>query len=139
MPVRCSVTIAAPVQTVFAALTELERFPQWNPSVLVERLDGAPLAVGTRHRHTSGDRVLETQIAHVDAPNRFVVDFDDRRTRGRFEYRLHPTAGGTRLDYERQYVRAPLHVRLLSWTCPWFLGRGVRRSLQRLKAYLEAG
>lgn len=138
MPVRCSVTIAAPVERVFAALTEIDRFSGWNPSVLVEHLDGQPLAVGTRHRHTSGSRVLETRIAHVEVPNRFVVDFDDRRTRGRFEYRLTPAGTGTSLSYERRYERAPLGVRVLSIVCPWWLGRGMRRSLQRLKSYLEA-
>lgn len=45
--------VGAPPEVVFAVLTEVERWPEWTPTVTkVERLDdaGAPLALGGRLR-----------------------------------------------------------------------------------------
>ena len=45
--IRSEVDIAAPPEAVWAALTDVESFPSWNP--FIERLDG-PLVVGSRIR-----------------------------------------------------------------------------------------
>jgi uncharacterized membrane protein len=46
-----SVTIAAPVERVWAVIVEVERWPEMIPTVdAVERLDDGPLVVGSRTR-----------------------------------------------------------------------------------------
>ncbi len=46
-----SVEITAPCEQVWAVLADLERWPQWTPSVTsIELLEPGPLRVGTRAR-----------------------------------------------------------------------------------------
>jgi len=45
--------IAAPLAATWNVMTDLERWPEWTASVTrIERIDGAPLEVGTRVRIT---------------------------------------------------------------------------------------
>lgn len=48
MQVTRSITIAGPIDGVFAFVADLERLPVWQPEVVEVRCDG-PLAVGSRY------------------------------------------------------------------------------------------
>ena len=51
MDIERTIEIAAPAQRVWAVMTDVQRWPEWTPTVTsVERLDTGPLKVGSRVR-----------------------------------------------------------------------------------------
>ncbi|MFN2567728.1 MAG: SRPBCC family protein [Gemmatimonadaceae bacterium] len=51
MDVEQRIEVAAPPANVWAVMTDVERWPEWTPTVTsIERLDGGPLGVGSRVR-----------------------------------------------------------------------------------------
>ena len=62
------IDVAAPVETVWRVLTDLERWPSWNPDVTSMSVDG-PLAEGTVFRWKAGPRTIVSTIEYVDPPH----------------------------------------------------------------------
>ena len=65
------IDVAAPVETVWRVLTDLERWPSWNPDVTSMSVDG-PLAEGTVFRWKAGPGTIVSRIERVD-PLRLVA------------------------------------------------------------------
>jgi hypothetical protein len=65
------IDVDAPVETVWRVLTELEKWPSWNPDVTSMTVDG-PLAPGTVFRWKAGPRTIVSTIQRVE-PARSVV------------------------------------------------------------------
>jgi uncharacterized protein YndB with AHSA1/START domain len=59
------IDVAAPVDTVWRVLTDLERWPSWNPDVTSMSVDG-PLAAGTVFRWKAGPGTIVSTIQRVD-------------------------------------------------------------------------
>jgi hypothetical protein len=58
-----SADILAPFAKVWAVLVDVERWPEWTPTVSkVERLDPGPLALGTPTRPTSCTRIAQPKL-----------------------------------------------------------------------------
>ena len=63
--------IAADVQTVWDALSDIEHWPRWNKAVRSVSVHG-PVAPGTSFDWKAGPGTIKSRIAEVDAPNRIV-------------------------------------------------------------------
>ena len=75
--IELTVEIACPPENVFAALTDLERLPEWQSSAVSSKADG-PLAVGVRVREQRSmlGRELENEleVTAYDTPRRFALE-----------------------------------------------------------------
>jgi uncharacterized membrane protein len=71
--VERTVRVDADPQVVWDVLVDIERWPEWTPSVTaVERLDEGPLAVGSRVRlHQPRLAALVWEVTELDAPRAF--------------------------------------------------------------------
>ena len=88
--------LAAPPERVFAALTEVDKFPAWRSDVTsVEVLAGGPLP---RWRER-GDNDITFETQRADPPRQLVTRIADRSLPfgGSWTYDLTPSGNGTRL------------------------------------------
>lgn len=139
---RLSVTIARPLEDVFAVLTDPEKTPRWSAPAVEERwiTPGAP-TIGSRRLAIT--RMLgrrSENIAEVTAyePNRMweltSVSGPHFVVRATFA----PVDGGTRMDWNWRFdLQGPL--RLLEPVVVRLLGRQFTKDLARLKSMMESG
>jgi uncharacterized protein YndB with AHSA1/START domain len=139
---RISVTIARPIEEVYAVLTDPEKTPTWSaPAVEEHWTTPGPVAIGSiRHATTQfmGRRSGNDAELIAFEPNRswtlksvsgppFVVS-------ATFE----PVAGGTRVDWTWTFTfRGPL--KLFEPLVTSFFGRQFAKDLARLKELMETG
>jgi uncharacterized protein YndB with AHSA1/START domain len=137
-----SVTIARPVDAVFAYLTDGEKCPQWRSGVLdIKRVTGDG-GLGTRYRQgvkgPMGRRIAADYEVTAYEPNRrieFQAVAGPARPHGRYD--LAPDDGGTRVSFALDAQ--------LSGLRKLFMGAAVQRTmdaevkaLDQLKQVLEA-
>lgn len=103
--VEHTVTINQPVAKVFAAVTDFENEPQWQPAVLESRhMPPGPVGLGTRTfqaRKFFGRRVESTSDVTAFEPNHLMIctSTPDVSPPVETTYRIEPTNGGTRLTF----------------------------------------
>lgn len=101
-------SFAYPAERVFAAISDVRRYPEWRPGVReVTVLSEQPLR--WREDGTSGK--VEFEVAESEAPRRQVVAIvsKDLPFGGRWEYEVAPDGGQTRLTItERGDVYNPI-------------------------------
>ncbi|MFI2713095.1 SRPBCC family protein [Micromonospora sp. NPDC018662] len=96
-----SVEIAADIDRVWAVQTDVERWPEWTPSVTAaRRLEPGPLALGSTARLTQPRlRPAVWRVTEIDPPSGFVWESTSPGVRSRGEHRLVPLDGGrTRVE-----------------------------------------
>jgi len=139
---KLTVTIACPVEDVFAALTDVEKTHLWSaPAVEEHWTTPPPHGIGSRRhavtqmlgRRTENDaEVTEYEpnrhwaMTSVSGPP-FTVSAD-----------FSPVAGGTRVDWTWSFdFTGPM--RLASGPAAWMFGRLFAKDLARLKRLMESG
>jgi uncharacterized protein YndB with AHSA1/START domain len=108
--------IDAPIERVWAVLTEIEQWPAWNPDVKSVSLDG-PFAEGTTFRWKAGPGTITSLVEHIERPH--VVAWSGRTLgiRAVHVWRLESRDGGTLARTEESY--------------DGLVARVLRRSLQK--------
>jgi hypothetical protein len=103
----------ADIDTAFAALTDVEHYPDFiSPVERSERLTDGPFAAGTRWRETrtpfATKVTREMRVTACEPPHRFSVEALDHGTLHHIRYELEAVATGTRVTvrYELQPVSA---------------------------------
>ena len=137
-------TIDRSADDVYAALSDVERFPAWlvaSGVVSVERLDGGPLRVGSalRMQQMVGGRgtVLEGSITALEPPRRFALQARDRDgVAVRIEAIVSPVNDATRLSWSLR-LDLPLHYRMFESLVAPQAERAAGLDLEALKRRLE--
>jgi len=145
---RAETVIDAPPATVWAALTDLRRMPEWSPELVrMVPLKPGGLRVGQQYvglnRRKAAVWPTRSVVAVLD-PGRTLA-WDTRSSGARWIYELSPEGSGTRVVQRRPVPRG---ITLLSRAfAPVFLGgsdghaeeleQGMAETLARLKAALE--
>ncbi|MET7469644.1 SRPBCC family protein [Micromonospora sp. NPDC005686] len=91
-----SVEIAADVEQVWAVQSDIERWPEWTPSVTAaRRLEPGPLALGSTAR-LEQPRLPPAvwRVTEIEPPYSFVWESAGPGVRTRGEHRLAPTGDG---------------------------------------------
>jgi len=88
--------LAAPLERVYSALRDVEKFPGWRSDVKSVELLATTPAVRWRER---GDNDITFEMELADPPRRLVTRIVDRSLPfgGSWTYELSPQQGGTRL------------------------------------------
>lgn len=88
--------IAATPAAAWAALTDVDRWTDWNPVIDEARLDG-PLAVGSVIRWRTSGLTLASTLVTVEAEHAIGLDGTDQGIRGLHDWRIEPVDGRARV------------------------------------------
>jgi len=139
--------VDAPIEVVWAALSDARTYLEWWPQVYLEvRVEGEGLSPGRRsHFRTRGWLPYELHwtatVARVEPP-RYLESIASGDFVGRGEWFLEPRRGGTqvRLDWEvdaeKPLLRSlsPILKPLFRWNHGW----AMRRAMEGLEPYCRA-
>jgi uncharacterized protein YndB with AHSA1/START domain len=138
------VTIARPVEDVFAVLSDVENVPRWSRNTIEEKLmTPGPLGVGSRRRavlkgFAGRPMVNEAEMVEFEPNRKMVVRLIDAPVPARIVIDFLPVGEGTRLDWTAEVTprgllrpAGPLMLRLYRWA--------FQKDLDNLKALMESG
>jgi len=139
---RLSVTIARPLEEVFAVLTDPENTPKWSAPAVEERwITPGPPTIGSR-------RLAMTQVMGRRSENIAEVTAYEANRMWEMKSVSGPpfvaraefarSDGGTRVDWTWSFdLQGPM--RALAPLVTWFVGRQFTKDLVRLKRMMETG
>jgi uncharacterized protein YndB with AHSA1/START domain len=141
--ITSSITIARPIEDVFAVLTNVENTEKWFPAKVRESWTSKPPhGVGsTRHAVVTIGwfRTENDAVATVyDPPHRAVMRGTSSQAPFEATMTFEPVAGGTRLEATTElFLQGP--AKLLAGPFGRWYGRNWDRGLETLKAMMESG
>lgn len=129
-----TVTIDAPIETVFGALVNVQNNPHWIKSVsAIEMMDEPPLRVGSRFRETGGfmgvNMTDEKRVTLYEPPTAF--GFEGKFLGNATHYELEA------LDAERTAVRLSLTGTPPRGTPPAMQRHVLKQAVKRMTRDLE--
>lgn len=127
--------IEAPVELVWAVLSDLEGWPKWNRSVTRIRLKG-PLAVGTSFTWVGGGSKIVSRLEEIDKPSRIVWSGRTLGIRAVHVWRFRVVELGTLVQTEESFDG--LVVKFLPGLMRRMLDKALREGIEALKAEAEA-
>jgi uncharacterized protein YndB with AHSA1/START domain len=139
---RTSVTIARPVDEVFAVLSDPALTPRWSAAALEEAwITQPPHGIGSRRRAvTRGFGRRSENVAEVTAlePNRSWQMTSVSGPRFVADARFEPVDGGTRVDFAWTFDLGRA-TRLVGPVVRRVFGSQLEKDLARLKSMMESG
>jgi hypothetical protein len=144
-PVTVSVDVKRPRQEVFDYIDFFRNHENWMDHLFKDwRFEGPPRGVGAiakaRVDAPASREQVEFKVVGSTAPSGTVEEGESahgkRRTRG--TYRLSDlSGGGTRIEYELQWLKTPKSERILPPLSRAFMRRANAKGMRRLAAQLE--
>jgi carbon monoxide dehydrogenase subunit G len=130
--VEDSVEIAKPQELVFALVRDLERGPEWQPS-----LESVDVDAGTEVRRIGGRRQTATFfVVEDDAPRRLAIASEGGPAKARATFDLEPAGDGTIVKFKLD-VELRGAVRFAGRLVKAATQHEVRTTLERLKEVAE--
>jgi hypothetical protein len=128
------IEIAATPDVVWQVLTEIDRWPSWNPQVRSASLEGS-LDEGSEFRWKAGPGTIRSTITHVEQPRKVAWTGRTLSIKAIHVYVLEPRDGTTLVRTEESYdgIVARVFRRPLQKT----LDRALEDGLRDLKAEAE--
>lgn len=149
-----SIDIAAPAVRVWSLVTDVPRMAKWSPQVVKSTVKGGEVKLGATFsnlnkqgikRWPTAGKVVRFTPPAGDTPGEFAFRIRENKTI--WSFTLEPTAdGGTRLTERRETPQGISSLSLLLTKAvlggqqPFTeeLRRGIRQTLERIKAEAEA-
>ena len=133
MTVEDAVEIDKPQEVVYVLVRDLERAPEWQPS-----LESVDVHAGTEVRRVAGIRQTATfLVVEDDPPRRFAVTSEGGPVKARATFDLQPHGDGTRVAFTIELTLQGLS-RIGQRLAKTAAQREVRSSLRKLKELAEA-
>jgi uncharacterized protein YndB with AHSA1/START domain len=128
--------IAAPVETVWAVVTDIDRWPEWQSDVTSAKLEGN-LAVGATFRWKAKGLSINSTIQELEPGRRIGWTGDAIGMRAIHLWTFEPQEDGTQVITEESL--SGWFPRILKLFDPTFLEKSLVGSLQVLKIQTEQG
>jgi uncharacterized protein YndB with AHSA1/START domain len=140
-----SVTIAAPPETVWPWISQLEKHVEWSPKAYsVEWISGEPNSVGSRFRSVgwipgNKNNVNEGEITEVIPNQRLALRADDKQGSFQNTYVLKPSGDGTEVTYTLVFPQMKgVMAAMVPVAFTMFGKPDIRKRMAKLKEAVEA-
>ena len=124
----------APVEAVWAVLSDIEGWPSWNPDVKQARLEG-PLASGTRFTWKAGPGTIRSVLQVVEPPRRIGWTGQTMGIRAAHVWEIEAADGGSRVRTEESW--SGLIVSLMKPMMRGQLQKAMNSGLEHLEAEMK--
>jgi uncharacterized protein YndB with AHSA1/START domain len=146
-PVTVTVEVARPRQEVFDFVDVAANHERWMDHLFKDwGFSGPKRGVGAVTKATvnapSSRELITIKVTESTPPERIVEEGESahgkRRTRGTYRFG-EPEGGGTRIEFELEWLQTPRSERIAPFVSRAFMRRANGKGMRRLAALLEKG